>query len=654
MAEAPTEARPRWEQEEQLQRDVLQPGGGLDGAAFGCEACGHRPPGCGGCVHGPRVKGRWRPEKALRMPELCQIPTFRPSEWEWALGLHRFVERARPYAERYGAMRVVPPPSWQPPVVEPSLKFRTRVQALNELQHRPAGPFGHGRVERRKRKRVEPPEGHDQTHHGDDSGDEREERFGSPYGFPDGPIISPRELQRYSRYFLRWHFRNADNSEPQHLPLSDIEGEFWRIVERHDEDEPVEVIYGADIPTNRAGSSLPLDGSYGSHLWNVQAVPGDDRSLLRHTKGATGISKPWLYFGSALTAFCWHVEDMHFLSVNCLTKGGPKIWYIVPASHAHDFERAMQKHLPGLFEYQPDLLQSLVTMISPQTLQQEGVPVRRVVQERGDYVITFPFAYHGGFNAAANVAEAVNFAPPSWLPFGMGASERYARTGKVPSISNDRLLMALSGAVLDGSAPTGAASAVSEVLKQRVQIEREVRRAALSEPVGGGVQLMGSGRDCPDLEDTCCSICGRDCHLSGIVCGCMPWKPSCGRHVRCKCKAGRRRLFVRNAVSDLEKLVTHVEAVASKEGDSQSSQAVQAPIACEAQSPTPSSNIDVDGAEKLIARGKVPASSDLVAASDAMGPGLGRGLSKRASKSRATAVTSSSRRSGSVIAPPGW
>lgn len=643
---------PQFEQGEQMEMNVLKVMPSLDGASYGCSACNWRPQGCGGCVDGPRVKGRWKPDESPRFTlHLDEVPTFRPNEAQWQEGLHRFVECVRHIAEPYGGMRVVPPASWQPPVHEPSTRFRTRVQALSELQHRPPGPFGHGRVHRKKRKRVDPPEGNDRVYEGESSGDEKEERYGSPYGFPDGPGMTPRELQAYSNYFVRWHFRDEDGSEPSHLSTRDIENEFWRIVESHAEDEPVEVIYGADIPTGQAGSALPRDGDYGSHLWNVQAVPMDERSLLKHTKGATGISKPWLYFGSSLTAFCWHVEDHHFLSVNCLVKGGPKVWYIVPATYAHAFEDAMRDQLPELFHYQPDLLQSLVTMLSPRKLRQKGIPVRRVVQERGDYVITFPFAYHGGFNTASNVAEAVNFAPPSWLPFGVGACERYACTGRAPSISNDRLLMALSNAVLHDSAPAGTALYLSNVLRERVHVERETRRTALSDLVSGGIKRMGTGRDSPDLEDTCCSICGRDCHLSGIICGCRPWKPTCGRHVKCKCKPARRRLLVRHAVHDLQILLGRIEELTSSK-DTYSYRAGNAPIACTPEAPVPTRCVDLYAAEQPITFDQVP--SELVATSDAIGPGLGRGFSKRVSKEKAALNHTNSRRGVRAIAPPGW
>ena len=70
---------------------------------------------------------------------------------------------------------------------------------------------------------------------------------------------------------------------------------------------------------------------------------------------------------------------------------------------------------PELFVQNPDLLHHLVTLFSPMTLMEHGVPVVRTNQQAGEYVVTFPRAYHAGFNTGYNCAEAVNFCPADWV-----------------------------------------------------------------------------------------------------------------------------------------------------------------------------------------------------------------------------------------------
>lgn len=55
--------------------------------------------------------------------------------------------------------------------------------------------------------------------------------------------------------------------------------------------------------------------------------------------------------------------------------------------------------------------------------------------------MTFPRAYHSGFNSGFNCAEAVNVAPVDWLPHGQIAVELYREQGRRTTISHDKLLL---------------------------------------------------------------------------------------------------------------------------------------------------------------------------------------------------------------------
>lgn len=62
-------------------------------------------------------------------------------------------------------------------------------------------------------------------------------------------------------------------------------------------------------------------------------------------------------------------------SLNCLCRGEPKTWYGAPGYAAQHLESVMKNLAPELFESQPDLLHQLVTIMNPNTLMNNGVPV---------------------------------------------------------------------------------------------------------------------------------------------------------------------------------------------------------------------------------------------------------------------------------------
>lgn len=132
-----------------------------------------------------------------------------------------------------------------------------------------------------------------------------------------------------------------------------------------------------------------------------------------------------MYVGMCFATFCWHNEDHWSYSINYLHWGEPKTWYGVPGSSAEAFETTMKAAAPELFQSQPDLLHQLVTIMNPNILMNEGVPVYRTDQCAGEFVITFPRAYHAGFNQGYNFAEAVNFAPADWVSYSCNVMFTY-------------------------------------------------------------------------------------------------------------------------------------------------------------------------------------------------------------------------------------
>lgn len=56
-----------------------------------------------------------------------------------------------------------------------------------------------------------------------------------------------------------------------------------------------------------------------------------------------------------------------------------------------------------------------MTLISPLMLKKYGIPFDKVTQEAGEFMITFPYGYHAGFNHGFNCAESTNLLPGGGL-----------------------------------------------------------------------------------------------------------------------------------------------------------------------------------------------------------------------------------------------
>ncbi|KAL8711456.1 MAG: hypothetical protein Q9220_004114 [cf. Caloplaca sp. 1 TL-2023] len=270
------------------------------------------------------------------------------------------------------------------------------------------------------------------------------------FGFEEGGIYSLKQFQEKANSFKESYFAQRTPFDPilnnrRQVTEDDVEREFWRLVESIT--ETVEVEYGADIHSTTHGSGFPtieknpLD-PYSTDPWNLNTLPLHPESLFRHIKSdISGMTVPWLYVGMCFSTFCWHNEDHYSYSANYQHFGSTKTWYGIPGADAERFEAAMKEAVPELFETQPDLLFQLVTLLPPDQLEKAGVNVYALDQRAGQFVITFPQAYHAGFNHGFNFNEAVNFAPHDWEPFGEAGVDRLQDFRKQPCFSHDELLM---------------------------------------------------------------------------------------------------------------------------------------------------------------------------------------------------------------------
>ncbi|MBA0632803.1 hypothetical protein Godav_001481 [Gossypium davidsonii] len=485
-----------------------------------------------------QVTARWRPEEACR-PDIEDVPVFYPTDEEFEDTL-KYIASIRPRAEQYGICRIVPPSSWKPPcpLKEKNMwensRFATRVQRVDKLQNRdPMRKMSEANNNiRRKRRRCMrmaidcgPDSG---SISGSDTGLSELEGF----GFEVGPEFTLDRFQKYADNFKTQYFRLKENDvnmegkmailQDHHEPsIQNIEGEYWRIVEKATEE--IEVLYGADLETGVFGSGfhkklnqvgLASDEKYIKSGWNLNNFPRLSGSVLSYeSSDISGVLVPWLYVGMCFSSFCWHVEDHHLYSLNYMHLGAPKIWYGVPGKDASKLEKAMRKHLPDLFDEQPDLLHKLI------------------------------------------------------------AIELYREQGRKTSISHDKLLLGAAREAVKAhwelnfvknytsdnmrwKDVCGKNGVLSKTLKARVEMERLAREFFCSSS-----QAVKMDRNFDATSERECCICFFDLHLSAAGCRCSPDRYACLNHAKhlCSCARDAKFFLFRYDINELNILVEALE-----------------------------------------------------------------------------------------------
>jgi jumonji domain-containing protein 2 len=72
-----------------------------------------------------------------------------------------------------------------------------------------------------------------------------------------------------------------------------------------------------------------------------------------------------------------------------------------------------------------------MTIISPATLTKESIPFAKMTQFENEFMITFPYGYHAGFNYGFNCAESTNFALKRWIEYGKHSTKCTCREDMV-------------------------------------------------------------------------------------------------------------------------------------------------------------------------------------------------------------------------------
>jgi JmjC domain, hydroxylase/C5HC2 zinc finger len=259
-------------------------------------------------------------------------------------------------------------------------------------------------------------------------------------------------------------------------------------------------------------------------------------------------------------------------SINYHHRGAPKQWYGVPGSkEASDgLEKVFKSYLSMKMREVPDLLHHITTMFSPRLLQNANVPVCRLLQYEGEFIVTFPRAFHGGFSYGPNAGEAVNFATHDWIYYGADANERYRSFARPAVFSHDRLTFTIAHHLNMQKAYSTCKLLLEEL--ERVVQEEFKRRAELSKAgvrdVSHLIKLPKNRLDQLDERSAAyddkrlCHACRHICFFSAVACECSQSKVSCLRHSHymCRCPTHKKYFMIWSPNEELKSTVERVRA----------------------------------------------------------------------------------------------
>lgn len=204
-----------------------------------------------------------------------------------------------------------------------------------------------------------------------------------------------------------------------------------------------------------------------------------------------------------------------------------------------------------------------------------------------EFIVTFPEAYHAGFNHGLNVAEAVNFAPADWIAFGLRCVERYRRYARPPVFSHEALLLKTAD---DPACNLYTSAWLLQPLQQLYNEELVMRELLKQYGIVEGkrwtkqyhAELFGADHDLlvTTYSDryhrtfralTQCAICKHACYVSAVWCACQAHKIACLRHAAllCNCPIKQRVLLFRYDMDQLYQYVDRIKQRVSAHPDMQ-------------------------------------------------------------------------------------
>lgn len=369
------------------------------------------------------------------------VPIFKP-EYEDFKDFYKFMSKVDEYGMKSGIIKIIPPAEWleqvsSPPSVETlkNIRIKTPIQQhisgskgvfvvqnvekpksyniiqwkhlssdyrLPEGRHSPrtSTPPESGMSEKKSPTEEDKVRGITST-----NGNTNSDKFFATSNKVRSKSLDSFTLEDFESF--REHF-NCDfldqfNDEER---LEFLESYYWKTLNF------TAPMYGADSLGSLFDDSVKE--------WNVSDLP----SVLNYLdEEVPGVNQSYLYAGLWKATFAWHLEDQDLYSINYLHFGAPKQWYAIPQEDSERFYQFMKEQYPEESKECPEFLRHKMFMVSPKILQNNGIRCNQVVHRQREFVVTYPYGYHAGFNYGYNMAESVNFALASWLELGEKAKK---------------------------------------------------------------------------------------------------------------------------------------------------------------------------------------------------------------------------------------
>ncbi|KAG2211062.1 hypothetical protein INT46_008188 [Mucor plumbeus] len=304
-----------------------------------------------------------------------RIPIFTPT-WDEFKDFKAFVESIEEYGKESGIVKIIPPKEWKnqlPKIQQHQINNIKVTKPITQHIIGGRGVFTQTNIEDRKEYTLQ-------------------QWYDICQKDQHRPLIKSNNNQ------------NQETSNLTTDQYKEIERNYWRNITFN------QPMYGADLLGTLFNSSITS--------WNPNTL---DNTLNKLNQTLPGVNSPYLYFGMWKATFAWHVEDMDLYSINYIHFGAPKQWYVIQPCHQKRFETFMQTTFFNQYKSCHEFLRHKTFIVSPTVLENNNIPVQRCVQQAGEFIITYPFGYHSGYNLDFNCAESVNFAMDSWLEIGRKA-----------------------------------------------------------------------------------------------------------------------------------------------------------------------------------------------------------------------------------------